>query len=155
MNYISTLFPYWEKPKILSQTWRFLKFGWWEFFPKKETCNQNIDYITRTLNMSKILFVPHFLIEKNPKYFSWSSNKWQGKNSKKGNMSSHNRNLYLDHVSPWQLCHPVQPLLPNHQIPPYSWNSYPIPGIPGPFLEFLGFHLESEGDWKVLKNFSI
>ena len=52
MNYISTLFPHWEKHKIHFQTRRFLEFGWWEFFLKKETCHQNINHIIRTLNLS-------------------------------------------------------------------------------------------------------
>ena len=79
MNYISTLFPYWEKHKIHFQTRQSLEFGWWEFVPKKETFYQRIDHISRILNVSKLCWYLISLLRKTQntflepavKFFGW------------------------------------------------------------------------------------
>jgi len=79
LNYISTLFPYWEKHKIHFQTRRSLEFGWWEFVPKKETFYQRIDHISRILNVSKLCWYLISLLRKTQntflepavKFFGW------------------------------------------------------------------------------------
>ena len=105
-----------EKNTIHFQMQCFLEFGRQEFFLKKETCHQNIHHITRTLKLSNFCLYLICLLRKTQNtclepaingFGRWTF-------SKKENMSSHNRNLCLYHVS--SLCHPLQSLLGNPQI---------------------------------------
>jgi len=93
LNYISTLFPYWEKHKIHFQSSS--EKNWvMESFPKKEICHQTLGHINRTVNLFWITSVPYFLIEKTAKYiFRASSEKKLGDGNlfPKGNLSTKHR----------------------------------------------------------------